>query len=137
MKSKTLSIFRNLKRKQAQGQPLPVIPDKRYFTIGEVAKLCCVKPHVLRYWEQEFSQLKPAKRRGNRRYYQLDDVLMVRKIRKLLYEDAFTIEGARTQLQVNPSEVSKSVKTDAQIKKLIADLEGILQQLRPQESCID
>ncbi len=133
MKSKTLSLFRNLKRKQAQGQTLPAIPEKRYFTIGEVARLCCVKAHVLRYWEQEFYQLKPNKRRGNRRYYQYEDVILVRKIRKLLYEDAFTIEGARGQMQTNPAEAAKSEKTDDQMKKLIADLEGILQQLRPQE----
>src|SRR6195256_6191725 len=91
---------------------LPPIPDKRYFTIGEVADLCGVKPHVLRYWEQEFASLKPNKRRGNRRCYQYQDVLMVRQIRTLLYEDGFTIEGARSQLQFNASDVSKSVKTD-------------------------
>ncbi len=78
---------------------LPPIPGKRYFTIGEVSELCGVKPHVLRYWEQEFPQLKPVKRRGNRRYYQRHDVLMVRQIRNLLYEQGFTIGGARLQLQ--------------------------------------
>ncbi len=78
---------------------LPPIPGKRYFTIGEVSELCNVKPHVLRYWEQEFPQLKPAKRRGNRRYYQQDDVLMVRQIRSLLYEQGFTIGGARQRLR--------------------------------------
>lgn len=77
---------------------LPPIPGKRYFTIGEVSELCAVKPHVLRYWEQEFPQLKPAKRRGNRRYYQHHDVLMVRRIRSLLYDQGFTIGGARQQL---------------------------------------
>lgn len=80
-------------------EALPEIPSKRYFTIGEVAELCDVKPHVLRYWEQEFSQLKPVKRRGNRRYYQQDDVKMVRTIRALLYERGFTITGARQQLR--------------------------------------
>ncbi len=81
------------------GNPLPAIPAKRYFTIGEVADLCGVKPHVLRYWEQEFSQLRPMKRRGNRRYYQHHEVLMIRRIRDLLYEQGFTIQGARNRLQ--------------------------------------
>ncbi len=79
--------------------PLPEIPAKRYFAIGEVSELCAVKPHVLRYWEQEFPQLKPVKRRGNRRYYQQDDVQMVRRIRSLLYEQGFTIGGARLRLK--------------------------------------
>ena len=78
---------------------LPPIPGKRYFTIGEVSELCAVKPHVLRYWEQEFPQLKPVKRRGNRRYYQRQDVLIIRQIRSLLYEEGFTIGGARQRLQ--------------------------------------
>ena len=78
---------------------LPSIPAKRYFTIGEVSELCGVKPHVLRYWEQEFTQLRPMKRRGNRRYYQHHEVLMVRRIRGLLYEQGFTISGARNKLQ--------------------------------------
>ncbi|MCD8505120.1 MAG: MerR family transcriptional regulator [Burkholderiaceae bacterium] len=77
---------------------LPAIPAKRYFTIGEVSELCAVKPHVLRYWEQEFTQLKPIKRRGNRRYYQHHEVLLIRKIRELLYEQGFTISGARNRL---------------------------------------
>jgi DNA-binding transcriptional MerR regulator len=77
---------------------LPVIPAKRYFTIGEVSDLCGVKPHVLRYWEQEFTQLKPLKRRGNRRYYQHHEVLLIRRIRELLYEHGFTINGARNRL---------------------------------------
>lgn len=77
---------------------LPAIPAKRYFTIGEVSELCAVKPHVLRYWEQEFTQLKPIKRRGNRRYYQHHEVLLIRKIRELLYEHGFTISGARNRL---------------------------------------
>jgi len=79
--------------------PLPAIPAKRYFTIGEVSELCAVKPHVLRYWEQEFTQLRPMKRRGNRRYYQHHEVLMIRRIRGLLYEQGFTISGARNRLQ--------------------------------------
>ena len=77
---------------------LPAIPAKRYFTIGEVSELCGVKPHVLRYWEQEFTQLKPVKRRGNRRYYQHHEVLLIRRIRQLLYEEGFTISGARHRL---------------------------------------
>jgi len=78
---------------------LPPIPAKRYFTIGEVSELCGVKPHVLRYWEQEFTQLKPVKRRGNRRYYQHHEVLLIRRIRELLYEQGFTINGARNRLE--------------------------------------
>src|SRR5215204_425147 len=78
---------------------LPPIPAKRYFTIGEVSDLCGVKPHVLRYWEQEFTQLKPVKRRGNRRYYQHHEVLLIRRIRELLYEEGFTISGARNRLE--------------------------------------
>ncbi|MBK9520417.1 MAG: MerR family transcriptional regulator [Rhodocyclaceae bacterium] len=81
---------------------LPPIPAKRYFTIGEVSDLCGVKPHVLRYWEQEFTQLKPVKRRGNRRYYQHHEVLLVRRIRELLYQDGFTISGARNRLEDGP-----------------------------------
>ena len=82
----------------ALAAPLPEIPNKRYFTIGEVSELCAVKAHVLRYWEQEFSQLKPTKRRGNRRYYQRHDIDLIRRIRTLLYEQGFTIAGARQQL---------------------------------------
>jgi DNA-binding transcriptional MerR regulator len=84
---------------------LPAIPAKRYFTIGEVAELCRVKPYVLRYWEQEFTQLKPMKRRGNRRYYQHHEVLLIRRIRDLLYEQGFTISGARNRLGENAIEV--------------------------------
>lgn len=83
---------------------LPPIPAKRYFTIGEVSDLCAVKPHVLRYWEQEFSQLKPVKRRGNRRYYQHHEVLLIRRIRDLLYEQGFTINGARHRLESESAE---------------------------------
>ena len=86
---------------------LPEIPRKRYFAIGEVSGLCAVKPHVLRYWEQEFPQLKPVKRRGNRRYYQHDDVQMIRSIRSLLYEQGFTIGGARQRLRELPKTSSK------------------------------
>jgi DNA-binding transcriptional MerR regulator len=83
---------------------LPPIPAKRYFTIGEVSDLCAVKPHVLRYWEQEFTQLKPVKRRGNRRYYQHHEVLLIRRIRDLLYEQGFTINGARHRLETEASD---------------------------------
>ena len=86
------------RHKGTGGEELPPIPAKRYFTIGEVSELCGVKPHVLRYWEQEFNQLKPVKRRGNRRYYQHHEVLLVRRIRELLYSQGFTISGARNQL---------------------------------------
>ena len=86
------------RHKTGGGDELPPIPAKRYFTIGEVSELCGVKPHVLRYWEQEFNQLKPVKRRGNRRYYQHHEVLLVRRIRELLYNQGFTISGARNRL---------------------------------------
>ena len=89
---------------------LPAIPAKRYFTIGEVSELCGVKPHVLRYWEQEFTQLKPLKRRGNRRYYQHHEVLLIRRIRELLYEHGFTINGARNRLE-EPSHSAGGQKT--------------------------
>jgi DNA-binding transcriptional MerR regulator len=85
------------RHKPSGGDELPPIPAKRYFTIGEVSELCGVKPHVLRYWEQEFNQLKPVKRRGNRRYYQHHEVLLVRRIRELLYNQGFTISGARNR----------------------------------------
>lgn len=88
---------------------LPPIPAKRYFTIGEVSELCAVKSHVLRYWEQEFSQLKPVKRRGNRRYYQHHEVLLIRRIRQLLYEEGFTISGARSKLSRNELEEPKAI----------------------------
>ena len=91
------------------GTTLPSIPAKRYFTIGEVAELCGVKPHVLRYWEQEFTQLRPMKRRGNRRYYQHHEVLMIRRIRDLLYDQGFTISGARNRLQ----ELAQPAREDA------------------------
>lgn len=115
------------KRKNGE-KNLPPIPDKRYFTIGEVGFLCGVKPHVLRYWEQEFPRLKPVKRRGNRRYYQYKDVLMVRHIRKLLYEDGFTIEGARAQLIIQADE--KSIQVDSVVKQMIDELEALLQKLK-------
>ena len=108
---------------------LPPIPGKRYFTIGEVSDLCAVKPHVLRYWEQEFPQLKPVKRRGNRRYYQRQDVLIIRQIRSLLYDEGFTIGGARQRLM---GDQAKSDVTQSQqiIKQLRIELEQALKILR-------
>jgi DNA-binding transcriptional MerR regulator len=108
---------------------LPPIPGKRYFTIGEVSDLCAVKPHVLRYWEQEFPQLKPVKRRGNRRYYQRQDVLIIRQIRSLLYDEGFTIGGARQRLT---GEEAKSDVTQSQqiIKQIRMELEQVLKILR-------
>ena len=91
------------------------IPAKRYFTIGEVSDLCGVKPHVLRYWEQEFTQLKPLKRRGNRRYYQHHEVLLVRRIRELLYEEGFTIHGARSRLGPTAGEITSSITTSGEL----------------------
>lgn len=95
----------NDRANKAEAVVLPPIPAKRYFTIGEVSELCGVKPHVLRYWEQEFTQLKPVKRRGNRRYYQHHEVLLIRRIRELLYEQGFTISGARNKLDSRMSGV--------------------------------
>jgi DNA-binding transcriptional MerR regulator len=108
---------------------LPAIPGKRYFSIGEVSDLCQVKPHVLRYWEQEFPQLKPVKRRGNRRYYQRHDVLMIRQIRSLLYEQGFTIGGARQQMS---GEHAKDDRIQSQqiVKQLRMELEDLLQILK-------
>jgi len=108
---------------------LPAIPGKRYFTIGEVSELCGVKPHVLRYWEQEFPQLKPVKRRGNRRYYQRRDVLLIRQIRSLLYEEGFTIGGARQRL--TGDEAKEDLTQSAQIvRQLRTELEEVLKILR-------
>lgn len=108
---------------------LPAIPAKRYFTIGEVSELCGVKPHVLRYWEQEFDQLKPVKRRGNRRYYQRGDVIMIRQIRSLLYEQGFTIGGARQQLEGDRAQddVSRSHQIIRQVRM---ELEQVLHTLK-------
>ena len=108
---------------------LPAIPSKRYFTIGEVSDLCGVKPHVLRYWEQEFNQLKPVKRRGNRRYYQRHDVILIRQIRSLLYDQGFTIGGARQQLT---GEQAKDDTNQSQqlVRQLRNELEEILHTLK-------
>src|ERR1700676_442626 len=120
---------------------LPPIPAKRYFTIGEVSDLCAVKPHVLRYWEQEFTQLKPVKRRGNRRYYQHHEVLLIRRIRDLLYEQGFTINGARHRLETEvvgngelapPSRMSPPTASSivslspAEIRQVIEEIRQIL-----------
>ena len=118
---------------------LPPIPAKRYFTIGEVSELCGVKPHVLRYWEQEFTQLKPVKRRGNRRYYQHHEVLLIRRIRELLYEQGFTINGARNRLEdaalkpareVEPSAEKVSVAAGFDVGMLRQEITGVLELLR-------
>jgi DNA-binding transcriptional MerR regulator len=115
---------------------LPPIPAKRYFTIGEVSDLCGVKPHVLRYWEQEFTQLKPVKRRGNRRYYQHHEVLLVRRIRQLLYDEGFTISGARNRLDDTPVRAEVGAATAALAAapvtsfSLRAELSGIIELLR-------
>ena len=108
---------------------LPAIPGKRYFTIGEVSDLCAVKPHVLRYWEQEFSQLKPLKRRGNRRYYQRQDVILIRQIRGLLYEQGFTIGGARQRLTSDDAK-DDSNQSQQIIKQLRMELDEVLDILR-------
>jgi DNA-binding transcriptional MerR regulator len=107
---------------------LPAIPGKRYFTIGEVSDLCRVKPHVLRYWEQEFPQLKPLKRRGNRRYYQRQDVMVIRQIRSLLYDQGFTIGGARNRLtgEEARSDLSQSQQIARQVRIELEDLMKIL-----------
>jgi DNA-binding transcriptional MerR regulator len=105
---------------------LPPIPAKRYFTIGEVSDLCGVKPHVLRYWEQEFTQLKPVKRRGNRRYYQHHEVLLIRKIRELLYEQGFTISGARNRLDgADEAETTESSVQDSVVNIVSGNVENI------------
>jgi len=112
---------------------LPAIPAKRYFTIGEVSELCGVKPHVLRYWEQEFTQLKPVKRRGNRRYYQHHEVLLIRRIRQLLYEEGFTISGARHRLEQAVEQAAKSSTssgTKVSSSTLRKEIKNVLDSLR-------
>lgn len=104
---------------------LPVIPGKRYFTIGEVSELCNVKAHVLRYWEQEFTQLAPVKRRGNRRYYQRQDVLMIRQIRGLLYDQGYTIGGAKQKLEGSETK-DDSAQSRQLIRQMILELEEVL-----------
>lgn len=115
-------------------ETLPPIPAKRYFTIGEVSELCGVKPHVLRYWEQEFTQLKPVKRRGNRRYYQHHEVLLIRRIRELLYQDGFTISGARNRLGESAIQQQEDELEAGRYRELIAEvraeLNDVLAELR-------
>ena len=114
---------------QSSNAELPTIPAKRYFTIGEVSELCGVKPHVLRYWEQEFANLNPVKRRGNRRYYQRHDVLMIRQIRSLLYDEGFTITGARQRLEGQQSRVETSISHQI-VRQVRMELEEVLLILR-------
>ena len=111
---------------------LPPIPAKRYFTIGEVSELCGVKPHVLRYWEQEFTQLKPVKRRGNRRYYQHHEVLLIRRIRELLYDQGFTISGARNRLDELVAEPTKAprVPRAPSLASMRKEIESVLELLK-------
>ncbi|RZJ84067.1 MAG: MerR family transcriptional regulator [Massilia sp.] len=123
---------------------LPMIPAKRYFTIGEVSDLCGVKPHVLRYWEQEFTQLKPVKRRGNRRYYQHHEVLLIRRIRELLYEQGFTISGARNRLDGRSHDMADAAEIEpapaaptVDIAHVRAELMDILALLRQGSSASD
>ena len=122
-----------MEKKPAEGGALPPIPPKRYFTIGEVAQLCDVKPHVLRYWEQEFTQLRPAKR-ANRRYYQHHEVLLVRRIRHLLYDEGYTIAGARQRLgEEHLVETVAKAALDqlrARVQQVRGELESLLGQLR-------
>ena len=121
---------------------LPPIPAKRYFTIGEVSELCGVKPHVLRYWEQEFTQLKPVKRRGNRRYYQHHEVLLIRRIRELLYEHGFTISGARNKLDgrlgsgVEAELAPEPKQNELDIADVRQELEQILDLLMPKTESV-
>ena len=124
---------------QALNIELPPIPAKRYFTIGEVSELCGVKPHVLRYWEQEFTQLSPVKRRGNRRYYQHHEVLLIRRIRALLYDDGFTISGARNLLDAKgrlksekikaPSASSDNVNNNPLVLDAVVDVQSLRTEL--------
>ncbi|MBL1432155.1 MAG: MerR family transcriptional regulator [Gammaproteobacteria bacterium] len=112
---------------------LPAVPNKRYFSIGEVGELCDLKPHVLRYWEQEFPQLSPIKRRGNRRYYQREDILLIRRIRTMLYDEGYTISGAKLQLKDNghTKEVKKEISESKQsIREIRKELEDILSELK-------
>ena len=113
----------------SQNNELPAIPGKRYFTIGEVSELCDVKPHVLRYWEQEFPNLSPVKRRGNRRYYQRQDVILIRQIRALLYEQGYTIGGARSKL-ANPDAEETSTQVHQIMDDAVKQLEELLDYIK-------
>ena len=114
---------------EIDSERLPAIPAKRYFTIGEVSELCGVKPHVLRYWEQEFTQLKPVKRRGNRRYYQHHEVLLIRRIRGLLYQEGFTISGARNRLGESAIQEQESKLEVDQYRAVVAEVRADLRAL--------
>ena len=114
---------------EIDSERLPAIPAKRYFTIGEVSELCGVKPHVLRYWEQEFTQLKPVKRRGNRRYYQHHEVLLIRRIRGLLYQEGVTISGARNRLGESAIEEQESKLEVDQYRAVVAEVRADLRAL--------
>ena len=114
---------------EIDSERLPAIPAKRYFTIGEVSELCGVKPHVLRYWEQEFTQLKPVKRRGNRRYYQHHEVLLIRRIRGLLYQEGFTISGARNRMGESAIQEQESKLEADQYRAVVAEVRAELQAL--------
>src|SRR5574339_128309 len=116
-------------RSPSKKAELPPIPAKRYFTIGEVSELCGVKPHVLRYWEQEFTQLSPAKRRGNRRYYQHHEVVLIRRIRELLYAQGFTISGARHQLEDQAINAQEEVEESIRLRKALHTVRDELQEL--------
>jgi len=116
--------------KESGKEELPPIPAKRYFTIGEVSELCGVKPHVLRYWEQEFTQLRPVKRRGNRRYYQHHEVLLVRRIRELLYNQGFTISGARNRLDDGEVATPATAASMPSPQSMRQELLGIIELLR-------
>ena len=118
-----------MENKKSSNTPLP-IPAKRYFTIGEVGTLCGVKPHVLRYWEQEFTQLKPVKRRGNRRYYQHHEVLLIRRIRELLYDQGFTINGARSRLDHSEAGSMLVKSADIDIPPSAADLNYVRREIK-------
>jgi DNA-binding transcriptional MerR regulator len=118
---------------KATKDSLPAIPAKRYFTIGEVSELCGVKPHVLRYWEQEFTQLRPVKRRGNRRYYQHHEVLLIRRIRELLYEQGFTISGARNRLDESLSAVPARSMSSTASSSRAPDARGVNLSVLKQE----
>src|SRR6202795_2089619 len=128
------SKLRTMAEHRHKAELLPPIPAKRYFTIGEVSDLCAVKPHVLRYWEQEFTQLKPIKRRGNRRYYQHHEVLLIRRIRDLLYEQGFTINGARHRLDEGVSGNGRAARAAAAGKSNLAalrkEIKSVLEILR-------
>ncbi|RKP50629.1 MerR family transcriptional regulator [Trinickia fusca] len=116
---------------------LPPIPAKRYFTIGEVSELCGVKPHVLRYWEQEFTQLRPVKRRGNRRYYQHHEVLLIRRIRELLYEQGFTINGARNRLDARGGVIEEVAVPQSANDAVVEEAADVAGEVAAQQEAVD